>query len=452
MDTPLATKLLQTLRGRGPTGAAAIQAELAVSQPTLSRVLSRLGPAVAVHGRARATRYAAVREVPGVPNPVSVYAQHADGQLSRRTTLVAVAPRGWLAAAGPAAGWYDDLPWFLQDLRPAGFLGRLAPRQAPALGLPPDVREWSGDDILRWAVAVGADLPGNVLVGDDALNRALSAPTAPRVARGERTERYLDLAARVLEGEPAGSWAGGEQPKFLATRVDRGVDGSEYDTPVLVKFSPPVGESVGARVADLLVAEHLALVAVHDAGHPAATSRLIRAGGRMFLEVDRFDRLGRLGRRGVVSLAAVGAHFTGEIDGWTTACARLAHQGVISEADARRARWLDRFGALIGNTDRHAWNLSFYAEEGRVSRLAPAYDMLPMRWYPRGGECPEGALALPSLDGDDPAGWQTAGAAALRFWRTVAAHPMVSSAFSSIAVEAAQRVVVFCETAARLVP
>lgn len=448
--TPLATMLLQTLRARGPTGAAALQGELAVSQPTLSRVLSRLGPAVVVHGRARATRYGAVRKVAGVPESLSVYAQGVGGQVSRLTTLVAVAPVGWLAVGGPLAGWYDDLPWFLQDLRPAGFLGRLATRQVPALGLPPDVREWSGDDTLRWVVAVGADLPGNLLLGDDALNRALSAPTAPRVLRAERTERYPDLAARALEGEPAGSSAGGEQPKFLATRVDRGVDGSEYDTPVLVKFSPPTGESVGTRVADLLAAEHLALVAAHDAGHPAATSRLIRTGGRMFLEVDRFDRVGRLGRRGVVSLAAVGAHFTGEIDGWTATCGRLARAGVIGDADVRRARWLDRFGALIGNTDRHPWNLSFYAEAGRVSRLAPVYDMLPMRWYPRSGECPEGALMLPSFDGDDPAGWQTAGAAALRFWEAVAAHPMISAGLSEIAVAAVRRVAAFCETAGLL--
>ena len=334
---------------------------------------------------------------------------------------------------------------------PPPFGGARAPRQAPALRLPPDVREWSGDDTVRWAVAVGADLPGNLFLGDEALNRVLSAPTTIRVLRAERTVRYPELADSALAGELTGSSAGGEQPKFLATRVETDANGAESDTPVLVKFSPPVAESVGARVADLLVAEHLALAAVNEAVYPAALSRLIRAGGRMFLEVERFDREGRCGRRGVVSLAAIGAHFTGETDGWTSVCARLAREGVIGAADAHHARWLDRFGALIGNTDRHAWNLSFYAEEGRVTGVAPAYDMLPMRWYPRSGECPEGALALPSLDGDDPRGWQTAGAAALHFWEAVAMHPMISPRFSETAAEAARRVAAFCGAAGRLV-
>lgn len=452
MDAPLATLLLRALRIRGPMGAGALQAELAVSQPTLSRAIGRAGVDVVVHGRARATRYGALRNIPGVVSTLSVYAQGAEGQVSRLTTLVPVAPQGWLAEGGGVEGWYDDLPWFLQDLRPAGFLGRLAPRQAPELRLPADVRDWSGDDTVRWAAAAGADLPGNLLLGDEALNRVLSAATAVRVHRAERTERYPELCARALEGEPAGSSAGGEQPKFLATRVETRAEGGESDTPVLVKFSPPTGESVGARVADLLVAEHLALTAIREAGHSASTSRLVRAAGRMFLEVERFDRVGSVGRRGVVSLAALGAHFTGEPDGWTEACARLARADVIGDDDARRARWLDRFGALIGNTDRHPWNLSFYAEAGRVSGLAPAYDMLPMRWYPRSGECPEGALALPGLTGDDPLGWQTASGAALRFWEAVATHPMVSPGFSGTAAAAAQRVAAFCETAARLVP
>ncbi len=450
MDSDLPTLLLRTLRVNGPMGGGELQAALGVSQPTFSRAAARCAAALVTHGRARAARYGAAREVPTVSRPLSVYALNAEGRAARLTQLVPVAPRGWLAMEGSVAGWYDDLPWFLQDLRPVGFLGRLAQRQAPELRLPADVRDWPGDDVVRWAVACGADLPGNLLLGDTALNQVLSAPSAERVHRAERTERYPELAARVLAGEPVGSSAGGEQPKFLATRIDSGERG-ETSTPVLVKFSPPMAESVGTRVADLLVAEHLALTALREAGQEGATTRLLRAGGRMFLEVERFDRVGALGRRGVVSLAAVGAHFTGDPDGWTAACARLCAEGVIDAQTVRRARWLDRFGALIGNTDRHPGNLSFYIDSGRVAGLAPAYDMLPMRWYPRNAESPTAELVLPTLDGTEVGDWQSTGAAALQFWCAVATHPMVSSEYSAVAAESARKVDAFCALAGRLV-
>mgnify|MGYP001618603232 CR=1 FL=1 len=58
-----------------------------------------------------------------------------------------------------------------------------------------------------------------------------------------------------------------------------------------------------------------------------------------------------------------------------------------------------------------------------MSGLAPAYDMLPMRWYPRNAECPTAELALPAIDGIEVEDWKATAATALRFWGAVAAHP-----------------------------
>ncbi|MBM3980295.1 MAG: hypothetical protein FJ304_08420 [Planctomycetes bacterium] len=68
-------------------------------------------------------------------------------------------------------------------------------------------------------------------------------------------------------------------------------------------------------------------------------------------------------------------------------------RGILAEpllhmdaAHADRMVWLDTFGDLIGNTDRHLGNFSFFAEEGRELALTPTpvYDMLPMVFAPAG--------------------------------------------------------------------
>lgn len=113
------------------------------------------------------------------------------------------------------------------------------------------------------------------------------------------------------------------------------------------------------------------------------------AGGRRFLEVDRFDRVGKRGRRSVHSLIALDAEFIGAGNApWPVIVARLASEGIVREEAVAGALLMHAFGTLIGNTDMHAGNLSFTAEHGRPYDLAPAYDMLPMAFAPR----PNGAV------------------------------------------------------------
>ena len=150
----------------------------------------------------------------------------------------------------------------------------------------------------------------------------------------------------------------------------------------MVKFSPRLGTPSGRRWADLLVLEHLALETMRSVGRSASQTTLLEAGGRRFLEVRRFDRVGERGRRGLVSLEALENQWFGRHDDWLQAAGALEAARRITSADAEALRWQWLFGRLIGNTDMHFGNVSFTWDTGRQLQLAPAYDMLPMRWAP----------------------------------------------------------------------
>lgn len=429
-------RLRQHLLLNGPTPAADLYRVLDVSAATLSRLLGAHREEVRSVGRARATRHALQRPILGDARAIPVFEVGADGGTTRLGELHPVAPAGFLFEGAPALqGAYPGLPWFLDDLRPSGFLGRLVPAQHPDLAFPADVRDWSVDQALHWLVRHGADPVGNLIVGDPAFARFLASGVANPVSAAGRAARYPALAADAMAAGVAGSSAGGEQPKFLASVAD--VCGTERS--VLVKFSPPTGGEVGARVADLLVCEHLALREVAAAGLPAASSAVLAAGGRVFLEVERFDRTPGRGRRGLVSLRALDAEYVGAGTTWSEVCAALHAARRIPRADLERGVWLERFGAYIGNSDRHLGNLSFLFERGILGGLAPVYDMLPMRYAPRAGEVVPVTFHPPSPDATFPDVWVGAWRAAVAFWRAVAADERVTPAFRAVAVANADR-------------
>jgi hypothetical protein len=277
---------------------------------------------------------------------------------------------------------YGHLPWFIQDMRPDGFMGRaFAQRAGPNMGLPPRLPDWNYDHVLVALARRGEDVIGDLIVGEESLACYLeSARQAPVVST---LDDYSRLAEEAIAGDPVGSSAAGEQPKF-STLLDRG----GLLTHVMVKFSPPVTTPEGERWGDLLVCEHLALGVMQDAGIPAVRSALFNFGSRTFLEVERFDRTGRSGRLPVHSLGVIDDEFFGHRDNWTAMAGRLEHAGMMAPEDTNALIWLDLFGAMIGNTDRHFGNVSVLPlDAGRSHfRLAPAYDMLPMLYRPRQGE------------------------------------------------------------------
>jgi hypothetical protein len=305
------------------------------------------------------------------------------------------------------------LPVEIVDNRPGGFLGRHFAAQHAELGLPSRLEDWSDHHILVALVRRGEDLTGNLIVGDESFTRWQTFE-APSVTRND----YPRLAAETIAGQPPGSSAGGERPKFGAC-----VEGQHR----LIKFAARGTQNNAAsrRWFDLLVLESIALDVILAAGIPAARNRLIETDTHAFLETDRFDRVGLRGRRAVVSLA--GFH-DDLVDTWTQAATRLLASGRVSAEDARRLRWLDAFGSLIGNTDRHQRNIVFLVDDGRAE-LAPAFDQLPMLYAPSAdGQVPIRDFIRPHPTPDQLDVWDDAARAAADFWQRAGDEARLSDA------------------------
>ena len=423
------TKLLQTLRqGGGVASGADLRNALGVSQPTVSRALAPLIQSGQVQkvGAARSQRYVLPRQVAGVGNAVPIMRVGADGQPRPFARMVLLEGGGiWMDEEDGLSARHDGLPWFLEDMRPQGFMGRTFANAHPELQLGSDPSRWSDDDVLRAMVLFGDDLPGNLIVGDTAFQRFHSLPgRASRVGSADDYPRLADLA---MQGSAGGSSAGGEQPKFCTITAGR---------PVLVKFSPPGDSPADQRLRDLLVCEHLALQTLAQAGFPAAVTQIFRGAGRVFLESERFDRTAK-GRVGMVSLQVYDAEYVGQMDNWAATADRMAARGLLRPGDARQLRFLEAYGVLIANDDRHYGNISLLLDSGGDWMLSPTYDMLPMRYVPIAGEIVArdfGGRNLQPTAATLPE-WQQARKLAATFWRTAAADDRISIGFRAIALE-----------------
>jgi len=369
---------IRSLLAQGPASARQLINFIGVSQATLSRAIVGMGPEIIRIGAARSIQYALHDAARGFAE-VPVYRVTAEGQIRRLGVLLPVRPDDFVMLQDDGATLHSDgLPWWVQDMRLAGFLGRaFAISFAAELGLPPDINEWTDAHVLRALIHHGDDMVGNLLLGDIAREHFIQSPSLVPITDAD----YPVLAEAVERGEVAGSSAGGEQPKFAAYNGRH----------VLVKFTAEDDNTVTGRWRDLLLAEHLAGRVLTDAGLPAVESKIMDIGTRRFLEVERFDRVGPLGRRAVHSLASLDSAFVGDaVSPWPLLAAHLATSRIITAEAANMAMRLYAFGVLIGNTDMHNGNLSFVADHGRPYEIAPAYDMLPMAFRPgSGGNLPD---------------------------------------------------------------
>ena len=181
--------------------------------------------------------------------------------------------------------------------------------------------------------------------------------------------------------------------------------------------------------------EHLAsLTLPAHLGIAAASSRIRYSAGRIFLEVERFDRHGLLGRSGVTSWSSLNAALFG-LAGlpWPEAARQVVARGWLSGTDAQQIALLWHFGKLIGNTDMHEGNLSFQpnTQDSQAGlRLSPAYDMLPMLYAPaRGVELPERSFAPKLPLPAERETWDRAAWAAIAFWQMAADDERISNSF-----------------------
>lgn len=402
MDT-----VLGALNG-GALDAADLRRRLGVSAATMMRAVRQAGPRVVRIGRARATRYGLRALWPGLDvSRFPVFRVSDTGAVQSSGELFTLAARQtvWM----PAGAVADGLPIELADARPSGFLGRHFAATHADLRLPARLEDWSDHHILIALSRRGEDVPGNLVLGDESFTRWQALDTVAHTR-----DDYPGLAEATIAGHPPGSSAGGERPKFCVF-----VDGRH----TLVKFAARSTDAVAGRWCDLLVLETLALDVISSRGIPAARTQVVERSSHWFLESERFDRVGARGRLAVLSLAAV---HDDPAHSWARAAVELRNAGRLSDEDARRLRWLDAFGALIGNTDRHQFNILVFPA-GAGLRLAPAFDQVSMLYAPSGdGHVPAGALALPRASSDTLDVWDDARAAARDFWERASDDGRVS--------------------------
>ncbi|MGE4440439.1 MAG: type II toxin-antitoxin system HipA family toxin YjjJ [Desulfomicrobium sp.] len=407
-----------------------IQAATRLSQAGVSRQLRRLGQRIVAVRSGRTPKYALTRNAFGSSDrlPLAMVDTSGDAVLvAHIRPLVTggfyVEPCAKVSAlllGDRGDGLFDDLPYFLQDMGPQGFIGRQIAKEIQARfpEFPSDPKWWTTDHIGRFLVSNGDDLPGNFKFGEQALLRVRHDPVTIDDAE------YPLLAENAMKGQVPGSSAGGEQPKFTAFSAKRA-------SHVIVKFSPPGDTEISRRWRDILITEHHATEVLRGQGLPAAKTRVLGAEGRLFLESQRFDRSGEHGRMSMFSLASIDAEFVGSGSNWPRVMQALAQRKLIASEETQDAEFLWCFGKLIHNTDMHLGNLSL-AMAGNVFKLLPAYDMCSMGFAPRsGGEVLPYAFMPqhPKRLVIDDKRYDSARLLAIEFWNSVSKDASISEEF-----------------------
>jgi HipA-like C-terminal domain len=405
----------------GAVSAGVLTKALKVSPATLMRRVRLERGKVLVLGRGRATRYALRREVKGLDTDLPLLRIDSSGKPSSGGDLVVLASDeiAWM----PAGMVFKGLPPEMADVQPSGFMGRAFARKHADLALPQRISDWSNDHALLALSRRGEDLPGNLILGRESIDRWF----ASRLVAVTRDD-FPRLASAAIAGDPPGSSAGGERPKFGAFVDDRHT---------MVKFASG-DDSSARRWKELLFLEALALAVLREGGVDAADAAILEREGGVFLEVLRFDRFGERGRRAVMSLASV--HQDPSVS-WAAAAQSLAAQRRLSHDDARRLRLYEAFARMIGNVDRHHHNVCLFPEFDRTSveparyLLAPAFDQLPMLYAPTSdGQIVERKFVPSTATADTWDVWDEAASLAIEFWKRAGKLQRLSNDMKDIAV------------------
>jgi len=424
------TEILTYLRRNGACTLQSVRDKFLISQPSLSRILSSLKKDILVIGKARETKYAALRKIDNY-SEFPIYEILNDGNSRHLGILYAIYPQGFYfltKTQDAVSSLFPDLPYFLNDIRPAGYLGRLIPLQNQDLNLPQDINLWTANHCLRYLSIRGWNTIGNLIVGEKAFQLYLENCRNPQhtIKSKDRKKQYTLYAAEVLSMGDPGSSAGGEHPKFTTLLLP------EYQH-VLVKFSPPANTDIGIRIADLLICEYIALQVLKKHGQDAADAEILSQDDRTFLEVKRFDRRGEFSRLGLISLGSLDAEFSGVSSSWYKTSIELVKNKIIPGNLLEKIRFRELFGEYIANNDMHSYNLSFFTQGQRVIDLAPTYDMTCMLFMPRNYQIIPIEFNPPLPLAEDKKIWENVYLAAIEFWQEVLKDNRISPSFKVIA-------------------
>jgi hypothetical protein len=425
------------------------------TRATMMRMIKSLGDQLVIGGAGSKTTYAVRRAIRGNIEPIALYEIDEHGHGSQVATIEAIYPAGcllrlskplvWPLTDDMRDGWYYGMPYFLDDMRPQGFIGRnFAHAYADMYQVDTDPTKWKEDDVLALLSALGSDSQGNWIIGEPAYRRYLARKQEGDevISENEVEANYEKMATHAMEYGIATSSAGGEFPKFTACR-----DKNAEPVHVLVKFSGNDATPGAQRWSDLLVCEHLALSIIDDRfPFKAAQSTIYQSAGRTYLEVNRFDRIGKYGRSAVCTWAAIEPAIFAAGGSWVDGAKRLRTRGLITDETLQHITILFMFGKLIANSDMHDGNLAFRPAQAPTPKhgmfeLAPAFDMLPMLYAPvRGVELPkrEFKVALPLPN--ETSNWLIAAEAALSFWLAVSDDERVTEPFRQTSAQNAKSV------------
>ncbi|HEV7715384.1 MAG TPA: ArsR family transcriptional regulator, partial [Steroidobacteraceae bacterium] len=137
MATPSITPAVADMLARGPAAAADMARALAVSQATLSRSLRALEAERRVLriGSTHGARYARRRRLDAIGDVWPMYQIDEEGVPRELGPLHAIERESYFAGSvlTRLLGIFEGLPYYLQDTRPGGFLGRAVPAAYPEL-------------------------------------------------------------------------------------------------------------------------------------------------------------------------------------------------------------------------------------------------------------------------------------------------------------------------------
>ena len=326
-------------------------------------------------------------------------------------------PKVFLGEAGN--GLFDDLPFFLADMAPKGFLGKKIAEQLARIdnAFPAHLKDWKTEHIGRYLLANTDNSIGNLKFGNNATLNLHSG-----TAKHNRSD-YIALADGIMDNDEVLSSAGGEHQKFTTFCKD-------IHAHVIVKFSPKGSEANARRWKDILITEHYAAQAINSTGFvTAAETHIFEDGERLFLESKRFDRSGEKGRRSMLSLEVIDAEFVGNGSDWIDSCYQLYQQKLLSTQDYINVEFLSVFALFIRNTDTHLGNISFAMHRDMFS-LLPIYDMCSMGFAPRSnGEVAPLKFSWPVEVRAKQVGVEGVRHCAEKFWSALVKESLISDEF-----------------------
>jgi hypothetical protein len=130
---------IESFLQKGPSTSKEIQAAIGLSQSTVSRMLKKMGDGIVQISEGRSVRYAAPCNAFGSNDKLPIGMIDESGKIQLGAHLrplngghfflePAVKDYSPLLLGADGTGLFEDLPYFLFDLRPQGFLGRLIGR------------------------------------------------------------------------------------------------------------------------------------------------------------------------------------------------------------------------------------------------------------------------------------------------------------------------------------